>query len=65
MAFSRLQFPRTTFIFTTYAINLHIASLNMGSIEKPIILYYYETSPYSKQVVWYLALKGIKFQQCV
>lgn len=65
MTLSRLEFPRTTFIFATYTNNPSIASFNMGSTEKPIILYHYETSPYSKQVLWYLALKGIKFQQCV
>ncbi|KAH6611597.1 hypothetical protein Trco_001617 [Trichoderma cornu-damae] len=37
----------------------------MSLAEKPIVLYYYEISPYSKRVLWYLALKGIKFQQCV
>ncbi|KAH8121956.1 hypothetical protein FP744_10009210 [Trichoderma asperellum] len=37
----------------------------MASSETPIVLYYYELSPYSKQVVWYLALKGLKFQQCI
>ncbi|KAM0264248.1 hypothetical protein ACHAQJ_000736 [Trichoderma viride] len=37
----------------------------MASAEKSIILYHYETSPYSKRVLWYLAFKGIKFQQCL
>ncbi|KAL7785284.1 hypothetical protein V8C37DRAFT_394270 [Trichoderma ceciliae] len=36
----------------------------MALTEKPIILYHYENSPYSKRVLWYLAFKGIKFQQC-
>ncbi|UKZ72549.1 hypothetical protein TrVFT333_000180 [Trichoderma virens FT-333] len=37
----------------------------MAIAEKPIILYYYAVSPYSQRVLWYLALKGIKYQQCI
>ncbi|KAJ4863610.1 hypothetical protein T069G_00140 [Trichoderma breve] len=37
----------------------------MAITEKPIVLYHYAQSPYSQRVVWYLALKGIKYQQCI
>ncbi|KAL6876217.1 hypothetical protein HDV57DRAFT_156059 [Trichoderma longibrachiatum] len=37
----------------------------MASDERPIVLYHYENSPYSRRVSWYLALKGIKYQQCI
>ncbi|EGR49433.1 uncharacterized protein TRIREDRAFT_60337 [Trichoderma reesei QM6a] len=37
----------------------------MALNEKPIVLYHYENSPYSRRVSWYLALKGIKYQQCI
>ncbi|KAL7919774.1 hypothetical protein ACQKWADRAFT_300396 [Trichoderma austrokoningii] len=51
--------------FVTYTLDSSIATFNMSLTEKPIILYHYEVSPYSKKVLWYLALKGIKFQQCM
>ncbi|KAL6831397.1 hypothetical protein J3E69DRAFT_329372 [Trichoderma sp. SZMC 28015] len=37
----------------------------MAITEKSIVLYHYAQSPYSQRVVWYLALKGIKYQQCI
>ncbi|KAL7941798.1 hypothetical protein V8C42DRAFT_333742 [Trichoderma barbatum] len=37
----------------------------MAVTEKPIILYHYANSPFSQRVLWYLALKGIKHQQCI
>ncbi|KAL7933945.1 hypothetical protein V8C35DRAFT_302834 [Trichoderma chlorosporum] len=37
----------------------------MAIPEKPVVLYHYLASPYAKRVVWYLALKGIKYQQCL
>ena len=30
-----------------------------------IVLYHYTFSPYAKRVVWYLALRGIDYAECV
>ncbi|UKZ91919.1 uncharacterized protein TrAFT101_012034 [Trichoderma asperellum] len=32
---------------------------------KEVILYHYPHSPYARRVVWYLALRGIPYSQCV
>ncbi|KAI5462398.1 hypothetical protein BGZ63DRAFT_355626 [Mariannaea sp. PMI_226] len=31
----------------------------------PIVLYHYTASPYARRVVWYLALRGIPYKQCI
>ncbi|KXH40932.1 glutathione S-transferase [Colletotrichum salicis] len=33
--------------------------------EKKIVLYHYSASPYAKRIVWYLALRGIPYVQCM
>lgn len=33
--------------------------------DLPIIIYHYTYSPYARRVVWYLALRGIPYVQCV
>lgn len=33
--------------------------------EADIVLYHYAASPYAKRIVWYLALRGIPYDQCV
>lgn len=33
--------------------------------DKKIVLYHYSASPYAKRIVWYLALRGIPYVQCV
>ncbi|KAK1767507.1 hypothetical protein QBC33DRAFT_515055 [Phialemonium atrogriseum] len=35
------------------------------SADQPIILYHYPGSPNSRRVVWYLALRGIPYIQCI
>ncbi|KAE9375167.1 hypothetical protein N431DRAFT_542783 [Stipitochalara longipes BDJ] len=35
------------------------------SPSKPIILYHYVGSPFSKRIVWYLTLRGIPYIQCL
>ncbi|KAK2755197.1 glutathione s-transferase [Colletotrichum kahawae] len=35
------------------------------SEETTIVLYHYSTSPYARRVVWYLALRGIPYVQCM
>ncbi|KAK1593186.1 glutathione S-transferase [Colletotrichum navitas] len=33
--------------------------------EKKIVLYHYSASPYARRIVWYLALRGIPYVQCM
>ncbi|KAK1511857.1 glutathione S-transferase [Colletotrichum tamarilloi] len=33
--------------------------------DKKIVLYHYSASPYAKRIVWYLALRGIPYVQCM
>lgn len=33
--------------------------------DQEIILYHYTYSPYARRIVWYLALRGIPYTQCV
>ncbi|KAK2019318.1 glutathione S-transferase [Colletotrichum eremochloae] len=33
--------------------------------EKKIVLYHYSVSPYARRIVWYLALRGIPYVQCM
>ncbi|CAI0646160.1 unnamed protein product [Colletotrichum noveboracense] len=33
--------------------------------ERKIVLYHYPSSPYARRVVWYLALRGIPYVQCM
>ncbi|OLN85879.1 hypothetical protein CCHL11_05428 [Colletotrichum chlorophyti] len=35
------------------------------SEERNIVLYHYSTSPYARRIVWYLALRGIPYVQCM
>lgn len=30
-----------------------------------IVLYHYSFSPYARRVIWYLALRGIDYAECV
>ncbi|KAJ0160259.1 hypothetical protein CTA2_8270 [Colletotrichum tanaceti] len=33
--------------------------------DKKIVLYHYSASPYARRIVWYLALRGIPYVQCM
>lgn len=33
--------------------------------ENEIVLYHYAYSPYARRIIWYLALRGIPYVQCV
>ncbi|KAJ5110784.1 hypothetical protein N7532_001319 [Penicillium argentinense] len=37
----------------------------MSVPDRPVILFHYPGSPYSKKVLWYLALRGIPYSQCI
>ncbi|KLU86489.1 hypothetical protein MAPG_05501 [Magnaporthiopsis poae ATCC 64411] len=37
----------------------------MADSDLPIVLYHYPFSPYARRVVWYLALRGIPYKQCI
>ncbi|KAJ9156406.1 Glutathione S-transferase [Pleurostoma richardsiae] len=37
----------------------------MSAKEHPIVLYHYAYSPFARRVVWYLALRGIPYSQCM
>ena len=42
--------------------------LNFTKMDGPnngIVLYHYSFSPYARKVLWYLALRGIDYAQCV
>ncbi|SPN97263.1 uncharacterized protein DNG_00777 [Cephalotrichum gorgonifer] len=36
-----------------------------GEGAAPIVLYHYPYSPYARRVVWYLALRGIPYMECI
>jgi hypothetical protein len=37
----------------------------MDGPNNDIVLYHYSFSPYARRVIWYLALRGIDYAQCV
>lgn len=41
------------------------ATQTSGDIPNEIILFHYPFSPYARKVVWYLALRGISYAQCI
>jgi hypothetical protein len=44
---------------------LRFSLANMDGPNNGIILYHYSFSPYARRVIWYLALRGMDFAQCV
>ncbi|EFQ29168.1 glutathione S-transferase [Colletotrichum graminicola] len=39
--------------------------MSFSGEEKKIVLYHYSASPYARRIVWYLALRGIPYVQCM
>ena len=37
----------------------------MDGPNNGIVLYHYSFSPFARRVIWYLALRGIDYAQCV
>jgi len=37
----------------------------MDGPNNGIVLYHYNFSPFARRVIWYLALRGIDYAQCV
>jgi glutathione S-transferase len=37
----------------------------MDGPNNGVVLYHYSFSPFARRVIWYLALRGIDYAQCV
>lgn len=37
----------------------------MSEANNNIVLYHYSFSPYARRIIWYLALRGIDYAECV